>query len=137
MQVWINPITTNSFQFAHFCGYSAIVAIYVFIIKQPSKTNMIKKYLKAAERCQEQIKQPGEVESFARRCASVLKELHAEVTAKLGGRHVAIGRLTALRTRCSSSRSKWEGTTSQETISELWTRSICGDFGAWLDIRYG
>jgi hypothetical protein len=50
-----NFITTNSFQFAHFCGYSAIVAIYFFIIKQPSKTNMIKKYLQAAERGQEQI----------------------------------------------------------------------------------
>jgi hypothetical protein len=71
-------------KFAHFCGYSAIIAIYVFIIKQPSPTNKVKKYLKAAERCQEQIKLSGEVESFARRCTTVLEDLYAEVVAKLG-----------------------------------------------------
>ena len=69
--------------------------MYVFIIKQPSKTDKIKRYLKAAELCQEQIKESGEVESFARRCTSVLEELHAEVNAKLGGSQVADARLGA------------------------------------------
>jgi len=77
--------------FAHFCGYTAIIAIYVFIIKQPSQTLKVKKYLKAAERCQEQIKISGEVESFARRCTSVLEELYAEVLAKLGGTKATVG----------------------------------------------
>jgi hypothetical protein len=76
-------------QFAHFCGYSAIVAIYLFIIKQPSDIRKIKKYLKSAERCQEQIKLSGEVESFARQCSSVLEELHAEVLSKLDGSQAA------------------------------------------------
>ncbi|KAE9371616.1 hypothetical protein N431DRAFT_545824 [Stipitochalara longipes BDJ] len=71
--------------FAHFCGYSAIIAIYVFIIKQPTQTSKVKKYLKAAERCQEQIKLSGEVESFARRCTSILEELYAEIVAKFNG----------------------------------------------------
>ena len=82
-------------QFAHSCGYSAIVAIYVFIIKQPSNTRKIQKYLKSAERCQEQIKLSGEVESFARQCTSVLEELHAEVLAKLDSSQAADASLDA------------------------------------------
>jgi galactonate dehydratase len=72
-------------KFAHFCGYSAVIAIYVFIIKQPSNSKKIEKCLRSAERCQEQIRLSGEVESFARRCTGVLEELHAEVVAKLDG----------------------------------------------------
>ncbi|PMD16556.1 hypothetical protein NA56DRAFT_708782 [Hyaloscypha hepaticicola] len=68
--------------FAHLCGYSAIVAIDVFIIKQPSNTRRVKNCLKSAERCQEQMELSRDVESFARRCTSVLDRLHIEVIAK-------------------------------------------------------
>ena len=95
-RVYPIPSNANSVrQFAHFCGYSAVVAIYVFIIKQSSKTNIVKRYLKAAELCQEQIKESGEVESFARRCTSVLEELHADIVAKLDGGQAVDVRLGA------------------------------------------
>jgi hypothetical protein len=81
-------------QFAQFCGYSAIVALYVFIIRYP-KTHKIKTYLKAAEKCQKQIKMSGDTESFANRFIGVLEELHAEAAAKLEGGQLGDGGMSA------------------------------------------
>jgi hypothetical protein len=81
-------------QFAHFCGYSAVVALYIFIIRYP-KTNKIKKYLKAAEKCEQQIKQSGDTESFAKHCIGVLEELHSEAATKLEGSRPGDGGMSA------------------------------------------
>jgi hypothetical protein len=58
----------------------------VFVIKNHSQPQKVwKRYWKAAELCKQQIQLSGETESFAKRCSSVLEDLHMEAVAKMDG----------------------------------------------------
>ncbi|CZS96320.1 uncharacterized protein RAG0_05697 [Rhynchosporium agropyri] len=65
--------------FSHYCGYSAVVVLYVRVIKLQSEPayNWISLF-DAAATCQSQIKIAAEKESFASRCSEVLEELRFE-----------------------------------------------------------
>ncbi|KAK0120502.1 hypothetical protein ONS96_010710 [Cadophora gregata f. sp. sojae] len=65
--------------FAHYCGYCAVVVLYVRVIKlqsEPAYTWI--SYFEAGGACQSQIKVAAEKESFANRCSEVLQELRFE-----------------------------------------------------------
>ncbi|KAH7411402.1 fungal-specific transcription factor domain-containing protein [Cadophora sp. MPI-SDFR-AT-0126] len=65
--------------FAHYCGYCAVVVLYVRVIKlqsEPAYTWI--SYFEAGSSCQSQIKVAAEKESFANRCSEVLQELRFE-----------------------------------------------------------
>merc|ERR1712093_133322 len=65
--------------FAHYCGYCAVVVLYVRVIKlqsEPAYTWI--SYFEAGATCQSQIKVAAEKESFANRCSEVLQELRFE-----------------------------------------------------------
>jgi len=88
-------------QFAHYCGYTAIVALYVYVIKRctsfatstaGASTNFNNfgrstwtVYFEAASNCQEQIKNSSKIakESFAQKCSVVLEEMRDEAVAKI------------------------------------------------------
>ncbi|KAL5330315.1 hypothetical protein ACEPPN_003842 [Leptodophora sp. 'Broadleaf-Isolate-01'] len=65
--------------FAHYCGYCAVVVLYVRVIKLQSEPayNWISLF-EAGATCQSQLKIAGEKESFANRCSEVLQELRFE-----------------------------------------------------------
>ncbi|KAL2070269.1 hypothetical protein VTL71DRAFT_13295 [Oculimacula yallundae] len=65
--------------FSHYCGYCAVVILYVRVIKLQSEPayNWISLF-EAAATCQSQIKIAAEKESFANRCSEVLQELRFE-----------------------------------------------------------
>ncbi|KAH7355355.1 fungal-specific transcription factor domain-containing protein [Rhexocercosporidium sp. MPI-PUGE-AT-0058] len=65
--------------FSHYCGFCAVVVLYVRVIKLQSEPayNWISLF-EAGATCQSQIKIAGEKESFANRCSEVLQELRFE-----------------------------------------------------------
>ncbi|CZR64563.1 uncharacterized protein PAC_14461 [Phialocephala subalpina] len=92
---------SDKFQFSHYIAYTAIVALYVYVIKRctpcpsnfSSETPLPSKldcsawmpHFEAASRCQEQIKNSSNMakESFAQKCSLVLEKLRAEAVVKI------------------------------------------------------
>jgi hypothetical protein len=71
--------SAKSCKFGHYCAYSAIVCLYVYVIRTYEKSPDIwTQYLEAAQICQQQIDISARKESFAQRCSGVLKELEVE-----------------------------------------------------------
>lgn len=67
------------FQIVHYCGYTAVTALYTYIIK--AHTNSAYSSIElfdSAEKCQKQIKTTSESGHFLHRCDNVLEQLRAE-----------------------------------------------------------
>ncbi len=89
--------TSNAKQFAHFCGYQAVLPLYVYVIKhQSSPPSSWVPYFEAASRCQEQIKVSAEKESFSQKCSGVIEELRLEAVACIK-KHGNYGHLPGVR----------------------------------------
>ena len=66
-------------KFGHFCAYSAVVSLYVYIIRvYEQSADIWTKYLGTARKCQQQIDVSAKRESFAQRCSGVLKGLERD-----------------------------------------------------------
>lgn len=92
------PPTFSASWFAHFCGYQAVVALYVYVIKSQSPNRQTQTgtgtgtgtqtwlpYFEAASKCQDQIKVSAkkDKESFSQKCSGVLEELRMEALASI------------------------------------------------------
>lgn len=71
------PDNFRTFWFAHYCGYQAVVPLYVYVIKNLQTGNWMP-YFEAASRCQDQIKVSAAKESFSQKSSGVLEELRME-----------------------------------------------------------
>lgn len=81
-----NKMVFRALWFAHFCGYSAAVVLYVYVIRAQEKpTENWSQYLKVAETLKAQISSLTEKESLANKCSQVLAELHYEVVGQVQG----------------------------------------------------
>lgn len=71
--------STDFGEFGHYCAYSAVVCLYVYVIRTYELSPDIwTQYFEAAQKCQQEIDISARKESFAQRCSGVLRELEAE-----------------------------------------------------------